>query len=586
MSYRLLRSVTLLSAVLTAASLSACASPTPATLAGLRPAETGAFPAEGNGAPAQSSSAFGLYLAGEAAIDRGSSRDAASYFGQASRLEPGQDSIRARAFTSALVAGDVTRAAEAAKGLGEGDEPIQRLAQLTVAVEALAEDHGKQAYAALSDGKEGGLQHRQALALLRPWAAAAAGDWAAATAAPPSLGDPVAQGIAELSRAELLERAGKTAEAEALFKSRAASKSGLFMLGYGGFLERQGRRTDAAALYDKAVKDSPNDPAIRAAKARLAAGRPPSPLPSYREGAAEALVEPAAMMVAKREGDSGLAYLRLVLRLDPTLDEAWVLVGDAMNGAGDTDSAKEAYLKVRPHSEQYIAARSRLALLAQQAGDKDGALRLARDMLDVAPNDPRPLVLYADLLRDDERFPEAVQSLSRAIASMGEAEAGWSLFYERGVAEERAGDWTAAEADLKRALKLKPDEPQVLNYLGYAWADRGEHLKEALGMLEKAAALEPSSGAIVDSLGWARYRVRQYHDAARDLERAVMLSPADPEVNSHLGDAYWRTGRQLEARFQWKRVLTLDADAKTKAAAELKIAQGLGPEPAESAPKP
>ena len=555
-------------------------------MAGLRSVQGADLPAdEAVAASAQSSSAFGLYLAGEAAIDRGSSREAAGYFGRASALDPDQGPVRSRAFTAALVAGDITRAAEVAKGLGEGDEPIHRLGQITMAVEALAEDHGKQAYAALSD-KSGGLQHNQAIALLRPWVAAAAGDWAVATAVPPALGDPVAQSVAELGRAELLERAGRSAEAEAVLKVHAASKNGLFVLGYGGFLERQGRKADAVALYDKAAKDSPNDAGVRAARARLAAGRPPSPLPTFREGAAEALVEPAAMLVAKHEGDSGLAYLRLVLRLDPTLDEAWVLVGDAMNGAGDVDAAKDAYQKVKPSSDQFIAARSRLALLAQQAGDKEGALRLAREMLAVAPADPRALVLYADLLRDDERFPEAVQTLNRAIASTGEADAGWSLFYERGVAEERAGDWPAAEADLKHALKLKADEPQVLNYLGYAWADRGEHLKEALGMLEKAAALEPRSGAIVDSLGWARYRVRQYHDAARDLERAVMLSPADPEVNSHLGDAYWQTGRRLEARFQWNRVLTLEADPKTKAAAELKLAQGLATDPAESVAKP
>jgi tetratricopeptide (TPR) repeat protein len=585
MTQRLLRSAIALSALLAAASLAACATSTPSKMAGLRSVQGADLPAgEEVAASAQSSSAFGLYLAGEAAIDRGSSREAAGYFGRASALDPDQGPVRSRAFTAALVAGDITRAAEVAKGLGEGDEPIHRLGQITMAVEALAEDHGKQAYAALSD-KSGGLQHNQAIALLRPWVAAAAGDWAVATAAPPAVGDPVAQSVAELGRAELLERAGRAAEAEAVLKVHAASKNGLFVLGYGGFLERQGRKADAVALYDKAAKDSPTDAGVRAARARLAAGRPPSPLPTFREGAAEALVEPAAMLVAKHEG-SGLAYLRLVLRLDPSLDEAWVLVGDAMNGAGDVDAAKDAYQKVKPSSDQFIAARSRLALLAQQAGDKEGALRLAREMLAVAPADPRALVLYADLLRDDERFPEAVQTLNRAIASTGEADAGWSLFYERGVAEERAGDWPAAEADLKHALKLKADEPQVLNYLGYAWADRGEHLKEALGMLEKAAALEPRSGAIVDSLGWARYRVRQYHDAARDLERAVMLSPADPEVNSHLGDAYWQTGRRLEARFQWNRVLTLEADPKTKAAAELKLAQGLATDPAESVAKP
>lgn len=563
------------STVAALAGLSACASTEAPSVGGLRPTLAGA-PTEVMAPGPGGTSAYGLYLAGEAAIDGGSSRDAAAYFGKAVELDPGEDTIRNRAFSSALVAGDVPRAARAAEGLGEGDQPVQALGRLTRAVEALADDRGSQALSLLNEG--GGGVHDPAFALVKPWAAAAAGDQALALSSPPGLDNAVNQGVADLGRAELLERAGRLSEAEAIYKARAKGKNGLFILGYGGFLERRGRKAEATALYGRAIADAPDDIGLRTAKVRLAAGRPPAPLPTYRQGAAEAMIAPAAMLLARREGDSGLAYLRLALRLDPSLDEAWVLVGDAMNGAGDAEAARDAYRKVTAKSDQYVAARSRLALLAQQAGDREGALRLARETLDADPQDSRALVLYADLLRDDGRFPEAVQVLNRAIATGGGSEPGWSLYYVRGVAEERAGDWPAAERDLQQALKLKPDEPQVLNYLGYAWADRGEHLKEALAMLEKAAALEPRSGAIVDSLGWARYRVRQYPDAARDLERAVLLAPADPEVNNHLGDAYWRTGRRLEARFQWQRVLTLDADAKTKAAVQAKLAGGLGPD--------
>ncbi len=577
-----LRPAALMLAALSAASLAACSTTEPSVSAGLRPSQRADQPLDQHPAPAQGASAYGLYLAGEAAIDGGSSRDAASYFSQASQMDPGFATVQARAFSAALVAGDVPGAAAAARTLGPGDEPIQQLGRLTQAVEALAEDHAGQAYALVS-APASANQHAEAIQLVRPWMAAAAGEWSAATASPAALGDPVAAGVGELGRAELLERNGKLAEAEAILRPRATGKNGLFILGYGGFLERRGRKAEAKTLYDAALQASPADTGLRFARDRLAAGRPPLGVPGFKAGAAEALIAPAAMLVAKHEGDNGLAYLRLALRLDPTLDEAWVLVGDAMNGAGDLDSAKEAYRRVKPRSDQYIAAKSRLALLAQQAGDKEDALRQTREMLDAAPGDPRPLVLYADFLRDDGRYPEAVEALDRAIKSVGERDAGWSLFYERGVAQERAGNWPRAEADLQAALKLKPDEPQVLNYLGYAWADRGEHLKEALSMLETAAALEPRSGAIVDSLGWARYRTHQYKDALRNLEQAVMLEPSDPEVNSHLGDVYWRLGRQLEARFQWKRVLTLGADAKTRAAMEYKLAKGLAPDTALSA---
>ncbi len=571
------RPFVIVSALMAPGALIGCAS-SPTAIAGLRVSQPGPTAASTVRDERQSTS-YGLYLAGEAAIDAGSSREAAAYFERASALEPSSEAIRARAFSSALVAGEIERAAAAAGTLGDGGEPIQALGRLTRAVEAMAGGDGKGAVALLSSNQPIVGQHNPAIGLLKPWAQAMAGDWAAATAPRPALAnDAVTSGVAELGRAELLERSGNLADAEIAYKARATGKNGLFLLAYGGFLERQSRRPEAIALYTKALTASPGDENIRAARARSQANLAPRPLPTLKEGGAEALIAPAALMLARREGDSGLAYLRLALRLDPSLDEAWVLVGDAMSAAGDKEAAREAYHHVKLGSAQFVAARGRLALQLQQEKDKEGALRIARETLDATPKDPRALVLYADLLRDDERFPEAVQILTRAIDATSESDATWSLYYLRGASEERAGDWPKAEADLKQALKLKPEEPQVLNYLGYAWADRGEHLKEALGMLEKAATLEPKSGAIVDSLGWAHFRIRQYGDAARELERAVLLDPSDPEVNDHLGDAYWRTGRTLEARYQWNRVLTLDADAKTRSAVQVKLMAGLPPE--------
>jgi Flp pilus assembly protein TadD len=96
---------------------------------------------------------------------------------------------------------------------------------------------------------------------------------------------------------------------------------------------------------------------------------------------------------------------------------------------------------------------------------------------------------------------------------------------------------------LQQALKLKPDDPEILNYLGFAWADRGENLKQALTLLQKATLLDPQNGAVIDSLGWVHYRLGDYYQAVHELELAAALDAADPEVNDHLGDAYWRSGR-------------------------------------------
>ena len=155
----------------------------------------------------------------------------------------------------------------------------------------------------------------------------------------------------------------------------------------------------------------------------------------------------------------------------------------------------------------------------------------------------------------------------------------------RGVAYERAGHWPQGERDLKAALELRPDEPELLNYLGYTWIDRGERLAEALGMVERAVAANPQSGAMVDSLGWAHYRLGDYKKAVDLLEQAVELEAGDPEINNHLGDAYWRVGRRIEAEYQWRRVLTLDPDAKIKADVESKLASGQGPKGPSAAPR-
>ena len=141
----------------------------------------------------------------------------------------------------------------------------------------------------------------------------------------------------------------------------------------------------------------------------------------------------------------------------------------------------------------------------------------------------------------------------------------------------RSGQWAAAEKDLVAALAQQPNEPDLLNYLGYAWIDRGERLSEAMDMVKRAVAANPRSGAMVDSLGWAYYRIGDYRNAVEKLEEAVLLSPADPEINNHLGDAYWRVGRTIEARFQWSRALSLDPTPAIKADAEAKLKTGLPP---------
>jgi Flp pilus assembly protein TadD len=286
-------------------------------------------------------------------------------------------------------------------------------------------------------------------------------------------------------------------------------------------------------------------------------------------------------MLAAKQEQLGLAYLRLALRLDPGRNEAWLLVGDIMQAAGDVDGARAAYAKPKPGTNEYSAARTKLAWSYQNAKQPDVALKMAQEA--AADGDVEAKLTYADLLRANEHFEQSAQILSGVISE--NANPDWRLLYMRGVAYERAGRWPEAEQDLQAALKLRPDEPELLNYLGYTWIDRGERLAEALGMVERAVAANPQSGAMVDSLGWAHYRLGDYKKAVELLEQAVELEAGDPEINNHLGDAYWRVGRRVEAGYQWRRVLTLDPDARIKADVEAKLASGQGPKGPAAAPR-
>jgi tetratricopeptide (TPR) repeat protein len=528
-------------------------------------------------APAAADSAYGMFLAGSAALSEGRNSDAAKFL-DAARGQSGDDpAVAERAFTAALMAGEIEKAALLAPDGADASEPGKRLGRLTRVVSELA--NGKPKVAKELLGNDGiGFPHRSAAALLGPWIAAAAGDADGSVVRPQLRGDAGVDYFGQLGQATLYERAHRFDEAETDFKAITAGEgpSEIAVTAYGAFLERRGRRPDALALYDAGLRRNPASLALKAARTRAAAGKSAPSVPSIKEGAAFALLAPAATMISAKQDQIGLAYLRLSLRLDPNRNDAWLMLGDILQSNGDSEGARTAYEKPKPASPEFPAAQAKLAWSFQSAGDKVTALKMARAA--AATGDTEGRITLSDLLRANESYDEAVGILNGLIAEAKDG-AAWQLYYARGQAYERTGHWKEAEADLTKALSLRPDEAELLNYLGYAWIDRGERLQEAMGMVEKAVAANPRSGAIVDSLGWAHYRLGEFPKAVEILEQAVELEAGDPEINNHLGDAYWMVGRKDEAGFQWRRVLTLKPDDKIKADAEKKLASGLGPTP-------
>lgn len=521
-------------------------------------------------------SSYGQFLAGQAALRDGKTKEAADYFGIAGVLGDDPGVISERTFTALLLSGEVTRAAMVAPRGEDANEAVKRLGSLTRVVELLASGKGKEAQALLK-AEQIGFPHRQATTLLGPWVAAAAGDAEGAIVQPVLQNDRLVQYFGQLGQARLYERARRYDEAETDYKALTgtAATGGLFTLDYGAFLERRKRQAEAVAFYDQALAANPDDAALRKARARAAAKGAPPAAPSIKQGAAQNLVACAATFAGERQAQFALAYLRLALRLDPERDEAWMLVGDLLNQGDDRKGAIEAFNHITPSSPQYQAAQGKLAWTYQESGDKARALEIARASMTAAPGDRDAQIALADLLRANERWDESVTVLDKLVAQEA-SRPDWRVLYLRGIALERAGRWTEAERDLGAALKLNPNEPELLNFLGYSWIDRNEKLPEALAMVQKAVDARPQSGAMLDSLGWAYFRLGDYKKAVEKLETAAELEPGDPDVNDHLGDAYWRAGRRIEAQFQWRRVLSLEPSDKQKASAEAKLKDGLG----------
>jgi tetratricopeptide (TPR) repeat protein len=529
-------------------------------------------------------SSYGLFLAGQSAVNHGDSQTAANLFGGAlSAGEADPDFLTIRAFTAALIAGDIDRAS-ALSPRGPNAEPaLRHLGALVRGTDALARGDARTAHAILT-GPDSDLTSEAGAALLAPWAAAAAGRTEASITHPVIEGDSVSQFFANLDQGRLFERAKRWDEAETAYRALIAKgdPGGLASLALGQMLERRGRRAEALAIYAAALRQEPGATIIAEARTRaLAKGPPPKPL-DIRQGAAEALLAPASVLVVRKQPELALAYLRLSLKLEPGLGEAWVTVGDVLNSQGDAAGARYAYSQAKPGSPQYGGAREKLAWLAQNDGDKDEALKIARETYAAEPGNEDAAITLADLLRVDEDYAESATILDKVIASKGDG-VDWRLLYMRAIDYQESDRWPDAERDLRQALKQKPDDPELLNFLGFSWIDRGEQLPLALSMVQKAVDLDPTSGAMIDSLGWGYYRLGDYAKAVEKLEAAVELEPADPDVNDHLGDAYWRVGRQIEARFQWNRVLILSPSAKVKASVETKLKEGLPASPVKVA---
>lgn len=527
-------------------------------------------------------SAYGLYLSGLLASLRGDYTEGSDLLAQSQSLVPEQPRVGFDAFRAGLMAGDLGAIVRISPEL-LGEPALADAARLAGAVDAVQRGDAKAGLALLEAGD---FDEAFALAarLLRAPVAAAANDWDAALR-PVSLttSDPATL-ILLHQHARLLEARRRYAEAEAAYVTllEVPIATQLFARDYADFLKRRGRNAEALAYYQRVLDTVSQGGADTAAEARdLVRTRPPA-APTVPELAAQGLRFAAIFLGPSPEARSQVViYLRMAEHLYPD-DEIAVHLGQALAAGTQQAEARAAFERVGPENPlRYSEAQFGIGLSYAREDRPVEALAAFQRAQAASPGDPQIVRLMALQLTGLDRHAEALAVIDDPAATAARALP--DIREIRGLTLQALGRVEEAEAELWAALQAAPDDPSLLNSLGYIWVDTGRRVEQGAEMLARAHAADPENGNIQDSLGWAQFRQGQYELAVETLEGAVDKEPANAEINDHLGDAYWQVGRRREAQWQWNRVLTLEPDAERRAEVEQKLVDGLSIAPPVSA---
>jgi tetratricopeptide (TPR) repeat protein len=511
---------------------------------------------------------YANFLIGEVANRREDHQAAAQRYNNALARSPQDAALVEGAVIAALATGDIARARMVVRRAGR--QPSST-AHLVRAADALAARRLRDANADIEAVSGGAVQELSA-GMLLAWVRTGEGRVDEILVDLRTLGQVRPYGgLFAYQQAMALDYAGRNDEA--LEAYALGDESGLWLPAgverHADLLARLGRRDEAITLL-RSTEGRIGDPALVGALARVrAGGRASSANLTPAEGAAVSLHGLASIFLQEHDTTNGLMTLSLALMLDPDLDPAKLAFANTQSTLGQADAARRMLALVSPQSPYAANARVMQALVLFREGRREEALAMAQVNAAIGPRGQRAL---ADMYRGLERWSDAEAIYTRLL---GENARDWRLHFARGVARDQMHRWDEAENDLRHALELEPDQPDVLNYLGYTWADRGENLDEALAMIQRAVEQRPRSGAMIDSLGWVHYRRGDFDQAIEFLERAVELEPASAVVNDHLGDAYWRADRRIEARFQWQRALAL-AEGENRTTIAQKLETGLG----------
>ena len=508
----------------------------------------------------------GSYLAALTANRAKDITAASLYYDEALKADPGNQSLIERAFFLRLVDGDINGAITISSNILDRDND-NWFAHMALGVTSLRAKSYKKAINAFEQMTDGPLAELTG-GLLHAWALAADGQHDAALELLSKLDGNEAFTPHTLYHSALIaENGGKIEEASKLYDEANEADPNLVrkIEALTRFQYRNGMEEKAKENLDRLIERLPNRSSVKALAAEVVDGKKPAAnIATPLQGAMEVLYGIGSVIGTDDNTEVSYIFMNLASYIDPENPLPRLLLGNLLENDERYSKAIENYDGIKEDSIYFQNARLRAAFAYNSLEKLGDARGIMKELIAKSPNDITTITSYGNILRSHDLFEEARSVYADGISKIeGEpTSANWSLFYSRGITNERTDRWDEAETDFRMALKLSPDEPQVLNYLGYSLIDLGMKYEEALKMIEKAVELRPQDPFIIDSLGWAHYKLKNYDKAVESLERAVQLRPQDPILNDHLGDAYWHVGRKLEAQFQWRHARDLNPEEK------------------------
>lgn len=541
--------------------------------------------------PIKAGSFAGAYLAGRVAASDNQPDLAISYFKQALDFEPNNVSMQQDMLLTLLSAGKFKDAVTLAKRLKESPD-VERYVRLTLASDALLRKNYNTAKNELKFSDPSDMDVLST-GLIGAWATLGRGNTTGAIEEVKKLLGPAWYDLfLSYHLALMSDLAGHKDDAQRYYKQALHDQQGgaaapdtyeRIIISFASFNLRNNKREEALVTLREGEKMLTGRDTLKNIREQVENGSSlDMVVKTPQEGSAEVLYDLGTAI--NRGGAEAFAriFLQLANALHPQNDATLFQLADISSKLEENDRAIDIYQEIPVKSPYYRDAELRLALILADEGKSEEAIRHLSALEKEFPEDQRISMAMTGVYMQDKAYGKAAEVMDRAIARIPHLEKeNWLMLYQRGMAEERLKEWDKAEPDFRKALELSPDQPQVLNYLGYSLIDRNEKLDEALNMVKKAAELRAQDGYIVDSLGWAYYKLGRYDEAVKTLENAIKLRPEDPTINDHLGDAYWQVGRKLEATFQWNHAIAGKPEPEELAKIQEKLKSGLKTETAE-----